>query len=139
MAPEHVLDVERRGCKTLGDSADLGRVDKQEHGGRVDETTDQPGTGNAVDLRPRSRDPDGAPAPIAFWNLVGGNGRQLGRFPAELTTLQRLGGDAVVAEPRRSALAELFALAADDDHGPAGKLCGPILDVVVRPAHRAGN
>ena len=53
MAPEHVLDVERRGVETLGDGSDFGGRHEQKDRGRIDEAADQPGAGDAVDLRPR--------------------------------------------------------------------------------------
>src|SRR6185437_12024572 len=100
---------------------------------------DQPGTGDAVDLRPRPRDPDGAAAPIAFGNLVGGDGRQFCLLPAHLTAFEGLGGDAVVAEPGRRAFAELLSLVADNHNRLAGETCRPVLDVAMGAAACAGN
>ena len=71
MAPEHVLDVERRGVEPLRHGRDLGRRHEQEHGSGIDEAADQPRAGDAVDLGPRPRHPDRAAAAVAR--------RQLGR------------------------------------------------------------
>ena len=65
VAPEHVLDVEGRGVEALADRDHLGRRHEQEHRVRIDEPADQPGAGDAVDLRPRPGDPDGAPLRVA--------------------------------------------------------------------------
>ena len=65
VAPEHALDVEGRGVETLGDRRDLRRRDEQEHRIRIDEAADQPRAGDAVDLRPRARHPDGAALRVA--------------------------------------------------------------------------
>ena len=60
MAPEHALDVEGRGVEPLGDGRDLRRQHEQEHRIGIDEAADQPGAGDAVDLRAAARHPDGA-------------------------------------------------------------------------------
>src|SRR5689334_6273403 len=57
MAPEDAFNVERRGLEPVRRIRDLGWCYEQEHGGRIDEATDQPRACNAVDLRPGARDP----------------------------------------------------------------------------------
>src|SRR3712207_8512016 len=59
-SPEHVrsLDVEGRGAEPPGHGLDLGRGHEQEHGRGIGEAADQPGAGDAVDLRPRPRHPE---------------------------------------------------------------------------------
>ena len=92
MAPEYVFDVERHGFKARGDAIDFGRRNEQENGARVDETADQPGTGNAVDLRPRPRDPDRASLRIALWKLVGADRRKLRLSPGGVAAFQVASG-----------------------------------------------
>jgi hypothetical protein len=51
VAEGHALDVEGDRAEAVGDGFDLGRGDEQEAGTGVDEAADQPGAGDAVDLR----------------------------------------------------------------------------------------
>ena len=85
----------------------------------IDEAADQPGTGDAIDLRPRARHPDGAALLVARRQLVGAHQQLAGLFPGLEAAFQRLRVDAVVAQPGRRALAELLPLLADDDDGLA--------------------
>ena len=82
MAPEHVLDVERRGVESLRHGRDLGGRHEQERGPRVDEPPDQPWAGNPVDLRPRACDPDRAAAAVAGRQFAHRNKRKLCLAPA---------------------------------------------------------
>ena len=87
----------------------------------------------------RARDPDSASARIAFRHLVGGDGRQIGLLPGDVTAFEAFGRDVVVAEPGRRALAELLAPLADHHDGLAGVAARPVLDVAMGVADRAGN
>ena len=60
MAPEDTLafDVERGRPEALRDGRNFGWGDEQEHGPRIDEAADQPGTGDPVDLGARSGHPN---------------------------------------------------------------------------------
>ena len=49
---------------------DFGRRHEQEHRVRIDEAADQPGAGDAVDLRPRARHPDRASLRVARGQLA---------------------------------------------------------------------
>ena len=89
VAPEHVLDVERRRAEPLRDGRDLGRRHEQEHGCRIDEAADQPGAGDAVDLGPRARHPDRAAAAVARRQLGRGHQRQPGLPPSLEPACQR--------------------------------------------------
>ena len=91
MAPEHVSPSMSKGVAskrsaTPGTSAG---GDEQEHRVRIDEAADQPGAGDAVDLRPRARHPDGAALRVARRQLVAGHQRQPGRGPAERAAFER--------------------------------------------------
>jgi hypothetical protein len=51
MAPERALDVEWRRIESFGDRLRPRRGDEQEHRVGIDEPADEPGAGDAVDLR----------------------------------------------------------------------------------------
>ena len=51
MAPENALDIEGRAVEALRDRLHLRGRNEQEHGFRIDEATDQPGTGDTIDFR----------------------------------------------------------------------------------------
>ena len=114
-----------RRAEALGDRDHLGRRDEQEHGVRIDEAADQPGAGDAVDLRPRPGHPDGAASRIARGQLCGRHQRQPGGLPGFKAAFERLGRHAV-PQPGGDALAELLAPLADHDGGAAGELLAPI-------------
>src|ERR1700757_5327403 len=99
MAPEHVLDIEGNGVEALADRYDLRRRHEQKYRVRIDEAPDQPGAGDAVDLRPRAGYPDGASLGVARGELRGRHQGELGGLPAFKTALERLGGDADMSEP----------------------------------------
>ena len=93
---------------------------------RIDEAADQPGAGDAVDLRPLARHPDGAALGVARRQLVRGNERAArprarpgSRPPA---TLARR---ALLPQPGGDAMAELQALLADDDGRAAVRAPAP--------------
>jgi len=65
MAPEHVVDVERRRVEALRDRGHLRGRGEEEHGIRIDEAADEPGAGDPIDLWPGSGHSDGAPGFIA--------------------------------------------------------------------------
>jgi hypothetical protein len=139
VAPEDAVDVERRRREFLHDPGNLRRRHEQEHGIRVDEAADQPGTGDAVDLRAGAGDPDGASLRIARRQFFRGNDGEPGPGPALDAALQRVGRGTRVAEPGRHALAEFQPLLADHHDGAAGKLSGPVRGVGIGAAHRTGD
>jgi len=59
MAPLDVraLNVEGSGAEAVGHAPDFGGGYEQEYRGGIDEAPDQPGAGDAIDLRAGSRDP----------------------------------------------------------------------------------
>ena len=81
----------------------------------IDEAPDQPGTGDAVDLRPGAGHPDRPALGVARRNAVGGDQRQTRLRPGEEPAFEHVGLAAGVAKPGGDALAELLALLADDD------------------------
>ena len=73
MAPKDILDIERRAAETLGHRHDIRRGDEQEHARRIDEATNEPGTGDPVDLWARARHPHGSALRINRGKLGDGN------------------------------------------------------------------
>ena len=90
MTPEHVFDIERNGVEALADRDNLGRRHEQKHRVRIDEAPDQPGAGDAVDLRPRAGHPDGAALGVARRQFRCRHQRQFGGLPALEAALERL-------------------------------------------------
>ena len=114
--------------------------DEQEHRAGIDEAADQPGTGDAVDLRPRPRHPDGAPLRVARRQPFGRHGRQPGRRPGLDAAFERFGQRPEMAQPRGGALAELEAAVAGDDHPAPSQRRPPMRDRLgVPPAARRGS
>ena len=126
MAPEHALHVERRRAEALGDRGHFGRRNEEENGGRIDEAPDQPGTGDAVDLRTLARHPDGAASRVARRKLHRRQERQVGPCPGEEAAFEALRADASVSQPGRDAVAELQTLLADDDRRPVAEFRRPV-------------
>ena len=139
VAPEHTLAFDVEGCRpeALGDALDLGGRDEQEHGAGIDEATDEPGAGDAVDLGPGARHPDRAPLRVARRQLRLGHHRQVGGRPAERAAVKRLRRHALVTQPGGDALAELESLLADHDGGAAAELGRPLGHGSVRAPDRA--
>jgi hypothetical protein len=73
MTPEYILDVERDASKALGHSYDIRRSDKQEHRVWIDEATNEPGTGDAVDFWTGAGHPHGSSLRINWGKLGKGN------------------------------------------------------------------
>ena len=98
---------------------------EQEHGAGIDEAPDEPGAGDAIDLRPRARHPHGAALLVARGQLLGAHQQLAGRLPGLEPAFQRLRVDALVPQPGGDALAELQALLAGDDDAAAAIVAGP--------------
>ena len=122
------FDVEGRGVEALADRDHLGRRDEQKHRVRIDEAPDQPGAGDAVDLRPRAGDPDGAALRVARRQFRCRHQRQLGRLPALEAALERLGFDVERAAARPPCPARAS--------GRAGRRRWPIVRRTPRPSRR---
>ena len=137
VAPEHPLDVEGRRVEAVGHRRYLGGRDEQEHGSRVHEAPDQPGAGDAVDLRPGVGHPHRTAAGVPGRKVVGADQQAAGRRPGVEPALQRLGGRAEVAQPGRDTLAELLAALADDSDRPGTEPVRPVSDGVDVAPHRA--
>ena len=93
----------------------LGRRHEQEHRVRIDEAADQPRAGDAVDLRPRARHPDGAALRVARRQLRCVHQRKLCLLPAFKAAFKRLRGNIGMPQPGGRALRELCPAHADDD------------------------
>src|SRR5437868_14095717 len=125
MTPEHVFDIEGYGVEALADRNDLGRHHEQKYRVGIDEAPDQPGAGDAVDLRPRAGHPNGAPLRVAGRQFRGRHQGKLGSLPALKTALERFRTHVEVSQPGRSALGELLAAQADDDGRTSGEFTAP--------------
>ena len=139
MAPEHVFDVEGCGIEALADRDHLRRRHEQEHRVGIDEPSDQPRAGDAVDLRPRAGHPDRASLCVARGQLFGGHQRQLGGLPAFKAALQGFRRYVGVPQPGRGAFRQLLAAQTDDDGRLPGELIAPVGGVLVAASDRAGD
>ena len=99
MASKHALDVERRGIEALRDARHLRGADKEKNGVGIDEATDQPGAGDAVDLRPATRHPQGMTLFVTRWNLIGADQQLAGLLPSFKSTFQDFRTDTFVPQP----------------------------------------
>ncbi|KAF0208340.1 MAG: hypothetical protein FD139_3607 [Methylocystaceae bacterium] len=91
MTPKGAIDIEGSGGKTFGDALNLRRRDEQKDGGRIDETTDQPGTGDPINLWARARDPYGAPQCVARRQISLWHERPVRLRPGDMSSDQHLG------------------------------------------------
>jgi hypothetical protein len=139
MAPEHVLDVERRRVEAFGYRLHLGCGDEKEHRVRIDHAADQPRARNAVDLRPRARHPDSTALRVRFRQLCMRNQRKLRLPPGHEATFQDLRRSTGVPEPGRCALTQLETFLTDHDGVVSLIACRPVRRVGVRSPQRAGN
>ena len=96
MAPEHAIEIERRGTELFGYTFNLGGGHEQEHRARVDEAADQPWTGDAVHLWPSPGDPDRAPLTVQRRNPAELQQRQPGLCPALNPLFEHISIDAGV-------------------------------------------
>src|SRR6185503_9401611 len=103
----------------------LGRLNEQDNRMRIDKALDQPRTGDAIDLRPRARDPNRSAFRVAFRKLCRVDQRMAARRPRLEAAFEVLGGDAFVAKPGGDAFAELGAALATDNDLSAGEVAGP--------------
>jgi hypothetical protein len=119
---------------------DLGRSDEQEHGGRIDEAADQPRAGDAIDLRPRARDPERPAGRVPRRQVARVDQHAAGIAPGLEPALQVLRlRRAEVAQPGRDSLAELQPALADDDDRPPGVGRPPFRDAAEIAPDRAGQ
>ena len=119
------LDVEGRRTKPVRDIRDLGGRDEKEDGGRIDEAADEPRTGDAVDLRPRACDPDGAPLLVRFRHMIRTHQQAFAFDPGFEAAFEVFGARAGVAQPGGDALAQFLSALTDHDDGSAGVFVGP--------------
>ena len=90
MAPEDILDVEWGASKTLGYRHHIRRSDKEEHRAWIDEATNEPRTGDAVDFWPGARHPHSSSLSINRRKLGEGNQRKLRLLPCFEPSFQHL-------------------------------------------------
>jgi hypothetical protein len=105
---------------------------------RIDETADQPGTGDAVDLRPRSSYPDRAALLVSWWQRVDRHGDASRANPGFKSTLQHFRANAFMPQKGCNPVAELATLLADNDCR-SGEVAAPGSDVGMATTNRAGN
>jgi hypothetical protein len=139
MTPEHAIDIEGRRAELFGDRDHFGGHHKQEEGRRIDEATDQPGAGDAVDFRAFARHPEGSTLGVAPGQLGCRDARQPALDPSRKATLQGLRGYAGIAQQRGHPCAEPKAVRTDHDDRPAAKLGRPIESFVMDATNGTGH
>src|SRR5215475_6686758 len=104
MAELDVLDIERDAAAFTRDVDDLVRIDKKNARLRIEETKDQPGTSDAVDLWPPSRHPNAWPLWRKALKLGSGDHRQACFCPPFVSAVQHACVDSVGPQLRDRAL-----------------------------------
>src|SRR5215831_10190956 len=116
MAELDILDVERHAAAFARHIDHLIGIDEQDPRLRIEEAADQPGAGNAVDLRPPPRDPDAWTLRRQTVELRFRNQRQPGLGPAFIAAFEHTCVDPVRAQLRCRSLAHFMAgLAGEND------------------------
>jgi hypothetical protein len=105
MAPKDILDVEWRASKTLGHFHNIRRRHKQKYGARIDEATNEPGTGDPIDFRTGAGHPHGSPEMINGRKLGQGNQWKIRLLPSLKSPFQHLRWNTLVSKPGRNPLA----------------------------------
>src|SRR5262249_7288500 len=139
VTPEYAFDVEGGGRKPLRHAFHLGRSNEQKYGAGIDEATDQPWTGDAVNLGSCPRYPDGPLVVVERGHSGGDHQGQAGLAPTFKAVVQRVGRNPAMTHPGRRALAELGASLADRNSGTAGKFACPCGNIDMGPTYRARN
>ena len=141
MAPCHAFafDIEGRSGEVLGDALNFGGCDEQKDGPRIDETANQPGTGDPVHLRPTTRHPDCAAFRIARRQDGFRHHRQAGSSPAGNAAFESLRRNPLMAQARCDALAERATVTAGDHGRAAAKRRRPRRDVDRGSPQCSGN
>src|SRR5262245_41705483 len=115
MAPKDILDVKWRASEALGYCHDIRRRHKQKHGAWIDEATNEPGTGDPVDLRTRAGHPHSSTLTINRRKLGYWNQWKLSFSPCSEPSFQHLRRDTFISEPRSNPLAWARTFLADHD------------------------
>src|SRR5512139_79790 len=132
MAEFDILDVEWHTAALSRDRDYLVRIDEQDACPRIEETPNQPGACDAVDLRPPSCHPGARRAPDDSLEDGFGDERQSCRFPGGIAAFQHPRIKAGGPQLRGRHLAELVPrLASSDDR------TRPV--EIVRPVERVAN
>jgi hypothetical protein len=98
MAPEDILDIERNATKALGHLHDIRRSNKQERGAWINEATNEPGAGDAVDLGARAGHPNGSAPRINRWQLGEGNQRTFLLLPTFKSPFEHLRWNTLISK-----------------------------------------
>ncbi len=140
MAPAPLaFDVERSGGEPRGHVQNLGGRSEEDDRGEIDEPADQPGTGDAVDLGPRSGDPDRTAGGVERRQLAGLDPGQAGCGLGRDAALQDLGVDAGLPEPSGDGMAGRPAVLAEDHDGVVVEAAGPGADILDGASPRVGR
>ena len=135
MAPEHIPDVKRHRLKAICDRRHFGGFDKQEHRCRIDETPDEPRTGDPINFRARPRYPNGAALFVARRKLAGLNQEAVRALPCFETAFEEFGSNPVMTQPAGNPLRQLLPFLANDCHVIAGQAGRPTCDSPEIPAN----
>src|SRR6187431_697320 len=115
MAPKDIFDIKWRAPETLGYFHDIRRRHKQKHGAWIDEATNEPGTGDAIDFRTSAGHPYSATLPINRRELGNWNQRKRSLSPGLEPSFQHLRGNTFVSKPRCNSLTYARAFLTDRD------------------------
>ena len=132
MAPKDIFDVKWRASETLGYLHYIRRRHKQKYGAWIDEATNEPGTGDAVDLRTRAGHPYSSTLTINRRKLGHWNQWKLSLSPCLESSFQHLRRDTFISEPRRNPLAHTRAFLADHHRRVATRDFIPNLQLLER-------
>src|ERR1700730_12472334 len=117
VVPKPTPDIEGRRLELFCYSHHFGWCYEQEDGLAIDEAANQPWAGDAYDLRPCPRYPNGAALGIACRDFARWDKQMALRAPGSKTTFERLGHNTLMSQPSTDALAALQAVLADNDDG----------------------
>ena len=139
MAPMGVFNVEGGGIEAVGNGGHFLGSHKKKNGGGIDKAPDEPGTGDAVDLRPGAGHPNGAAFGIALGDFCHGNKRQFCLLPINKPAFQSHGIGAELAQPSGGSLAQFCPVVADNNDGFSGMGLAPFGNSLVASFQSAGN
>src|SRR5262249_430691 len=98
MAPEDILDIERDAAETLCHLHNIRWSNKQERGAWINEATDEPGAGDAVNLWANPGHPNSSSPRINRRQLGEGNHRKLLLLPGFESPFEPLGWNTLISK-----------------------------------------
>ena len=98
MAPEDILNVEWNATKAFRHLHDIRRSNKQERGAWINEATNEPGAGDAVDLGASAGHPNSSSPSINGRQLGEGNQRKLLLLPSFKSPFEHLGWNTLISK-----------------------------------------